>query len=102
MSNPTITMSCLQLIRKKMDKSQVSSNYKVQVVGLYGVGGIGKSTVCRALCHELRLEFGGRVCHVELATKSDDKKEVELLREVLRRLIGTRHEVVNGYHNTEG
>ncbi len=52
----------------------------VRKVGLYGVGGVGKSTACRILCNELRGEYCDRVCHVEFGKLS----ELESLRKVLR------------------
>jgi len=35
------------------------------VVGIYGVGGIGKTTTCKTLCNDWLDEYEGRVCHIE-------------------------------------
>ena len=36
------------------------------VLGLHGTSGLGKSTLCKALCDYFSGKFLGRVCHVEL------------------------------------
>ena len=59
-----------------------SSTSRVCVVGLYGMGGIGKSSICKALCNEFFREFRGRVCYAELERTSKE----ELLQDVLRNL----------------
>jgi GTPase SAR1 family protein len=38
-------------------------------LGLYGMGGVGKSTFCEAMCSYFQAEFRGRVCHVELLSE---------------------------------
>ena len=61
------------------------------MVGLYGVGGIGKTTACKSLCNELFMELGGRVCHVEFG---DDTTEKDRVQDVLKRLTGTGNEIL--------
>jgi Holliday junction resolvasome RuvABC ATP-dependent DNA helicase subunit len=39
------------------------------VIGLYGVGGMGKTQICKIMCNEMDGEFDGKVCHVELVKK---------------------------------
>ena len=63
-------------------------------VGLYGTGGMGKTTMCKALCNELFTEFRGRVCHAELEKLSEE----ELLRDVLKRLSDTKREEIDRYN----
>lgn len=54
-----------------------------RLVGLYGMSGVGKTTICKVLRNQKFLEFGGRVCHVELGSQSC----VELQRgQVIREL----------------
>ncbi|KAG0559588.1 hypothetical protein KC19_10G116300 [Ceratodon purpureus] len=69
----------------------------IQVMGLYGIGGIGKTTMCKAMCNEVFERFGGRVCHVELNTTS----EIEILQNVLKRLSTIEHEHVGGLNIDE-
>ena len=59
-----------------------NSSGRVCVVGLYGMGGIGKSSICKALCNDFFTEFCGRVCYAELERRSEE----ELLRDVLKNL----------------
>ena len=53
-------------------------------MGLYGMGGVGKTTISRVVCEEMGMEeeFGGKVCHVDLGSMN----LVELLKMVLREL----------------
>ena len=88
--------TCLvaQAIWGTMNRVELSPRYGIGLVGLYGVGGIGKSTICKALCNNLFMNFHGRVCHVELGAGN----ELELVREMLRKLTDIRDEVIGGYN----
>ena len=63
----------------------------IRVMGLYGMGGMGKTSICKAMCNELLQKFKGKVCHVEMKSAS----EVELLRGALKRLTSTRPELLD-------
>lgn len=76
---------------------QLSKCYKVRILGLYGVGGIGKSTACMTLCNHYFEEFHGRVCHVEFG----DMDELHMLQEILRRLIDTNMEQIDRLNKDE-
>ena len=69
----------------------------MRVVGLYGMGGMGKTSICKALCNEFSSEFHGRVCHAELGRGSKE----ELMREVLKRVTDASHELINGWREDE-
>ncbi|KAG0569869.1 hypothetical protein KC19_6G122200 [Ceratodon purpureus] len=69
-----------------------ASKTRVHVVGLYGVGGIGKTTACKSLCKDLSMEFDGRVCHIEFG---GDTSEIDRVREVLKRLTDTNNEFLH-------
>lgn len=46
-----------------------------RVVGVHGMGGSGKTLLCKALCNIHHAEFPGRVLHVELKGYKDFKPE---------------------------
>ncbi|KAG0606625.1 hypothetical protein M758_9G156100 [Ceratodon purpureus] len=81
-----------EVYRKQIKGIQPSGRYKVRVIGYYGVGGLGKSTMCKLLCNELALEFEDKVCHVEMAPEPSSSQKLLHLQEVLRRLTRTREE----------
>lgn len=43
------------------------------MVGLYGAGGIGKTTFCKELLDELETKFHGKVCHMEIGSHTHEK-----------------------------
>jgi len=76
-----------------MDGVGHSEKYKVKIVGIYGVGGIGKTTTCKTLCNELSSKYEGRVCHIEFQSEAS-KNSKELLQKVLIELSRKRTEVI--------
>jgi ABC-type multidrug transport system ATPase subunit len=73
-------------VNEKIEKIGHLHDCKANVVGIYGVGGIGKTTLCKILCNELSGKYKGRTCHVEL--KSSYSSWKELLQKILIELIG--------------
>ncbi|KAG0621673.1 hypothetical protein M758_3G039500 [Ceratodon purpureus] len=86
-----------KVVREKIKQSKISLAYGVRVVGVYGVGGIGKTTICKAMCNDLSKEYRGRVAHVELESRPED----ELLKDMLRRLTGTKPELIGAMNTDE-
>jgi hypothetical protein len=56
--------------------------WPARVVGMHGIGGKGKTTICKVMCNYFHSSFHGKVCHVELEKMS----LIELQKKVLREL----------------
>ena len=65
--------------------------HNVRTVGLYGMGGIGKTTICKSLCNEYFAEFNGKVWHAELGKKGIE----EIQKDVLRHLVGASESLLH-------
>ena len=68
------------------------------MIGLYGIGGIGKTTICKAICNEMSKEFNDKVCHIELKCSTEPLK---LLHGVLKRVTNIRPKMLNGLNIDE-
>ena len=75
-------------------------------MGLYGMPGLGKTTISQALCDYFCTELMGKVCYVELSggnTKPRSHEELltrggevlKRLKEVLKKLWGLEDGVLN-------
>jgi Ni2+-binding GTPase involved in maturation of urease and hydrogenase len=57
------------------------------VLGVYGTIGVGKSTLCKALCDSFSGEFFGRVCYVDVGERNKASK-LQQMKLILERLCG--------------
>ena len=81
------------MIGDEIGRVEVCKGYGVWLLGIWGVGGIGKTTTCKVLCNEYFKEFEGRVCHVEFGVGD----MFQMVREVLLRLTDTTSEVIGRF-----
>jgi hypothetical protein len=68
------------------------------VLGLYGTSGVGKTTLCKALCDYFSGEFFGRVCYVDVGETSrmgvvchverDETLRLQRAKLILERMCG--------------
>lgn len=82
----------LQVICDEIDQTKASKKYGLRLVGLYGVAGIGKTTICQTLCNEYFTKMRGRVFHVEL----ENGRYSEVLQGALKSFSDKSHEFISG------
>lgn len=73
----------------------------MSVMGLYGVGGIGKTTISKAICNEKYKEYGGKACHIEFGMKSYEELRKVVLTDLAQAdptILNTHDGKVNAIH----
>ncbi|KAG0566025.1 hypothetical protein KC19_7G032500 [Ceratodon purpureus] len=73
-----------------------------QCLGLYGMGGLGKTTMCKALCSYFAPSFNHKVYHLQIGSndcKISEKNLFERHKELLRKLIGLSEDEINRIQN---
>jgi ABC-type dipeptide/oligopeptide/nickel transport system ATPase subunit len=81
-------------------------NKVCKYLGLYGMGGVGKTTLCKALCSYFQGEFCGRVCHVELTSDQGHERlasaeRLACLKRVVQQLAAFEKSVPQGISSEE-
>ncbi|KAG0576588.1 hypothetical protein KC19_5G091900 [Ceratodon purpureus] len=90
-----------EVYSEQISTIQPSGRHKVRVIGYYGVGGLGKTTMCKVLCNSLAFKFEDKVCHVEMAPNPSSSLKLLHLQEVLKKLTSTSEEVLCGLNEGE-
>ncbi|KAG0606386.1 hypothetical protein M758_9G137000 [Ceratodon purpureus] len=90
-----------EVYSEQISTIEPSGRHKVRVIGYYGVGGLGKTTMCKVLCNALALEFEDKVCHVEMAPNPSSALKLLHLRAVLKKLTSSSEEVLCGLNEGE-
>ncbi|KAG0561405.1 hypothetical protein KC19_9G062400 [Ceratodon purpureus] len=85
------------IIQNTINAIRKDNIHGVSVLGLHGMGGIGKTSICKALCNNFFTKFHGKVCHAELERGSKEG----LLREVLKSLTITSRERLNEFNEDQ-
>lgn len=57
-----------------------------QYLGLYGMGGVGKTTLCVAMCSYFQDQYCGKVLHVELISDQLKERRLARLKRAVRQL----------------
>ena len=78
---------------EKSKGSSWTGMLKCPIIGIYGLGGIGKSNLCQIAYNKFVGEYCGRACLIETGSKT--RSSLETQREVLRALTGAHDELLN-------
>ena len=72
-----------QIVEGMFEPTTSGNAQGVQMLGLYVIGGVGKTMICKALCNHFQYRFQGRVCHVVIGPH---EKHLDLQKKVLKTL----------------
>lgn len=68
------------------------------ILGLHGMGGVGKTRLCMALCNHFHTEYIGKICYVEVQS---DGYVLELQKMILKRLTFASEDLLDSITTIE-
>lgn len=68
------------------------------ILGLHGMGGVGKTRLCMALCNHFHTEYIGKICYVEVQS---DGNVLELQKMILKRLTFASEDLLDSITTIE-
>lgn len=69
------------------------------MVGLHGVGGLGKTTMCKIMVNFYNSEYPGRACLIEFPSDGNQNNIVEECKRFLKQLLNLSEEhLLNKIH----
>lgn len=68
------------------------------ILGLHGMGGVGKTRLCMALCNHFHAEYVGKICYVEVQSGTN---VLELQKVILKRLTFANEDLLDSITTIE-
>lgn len=89
-----------QLLVKEFKKQTLQhvKDGRPSILGLHGVGGVGKTRLCMALCNHFHTEYIGKICYVEVQSGAN---VLELQKMILKRLTFASEDLLDSITTIE-